>query len=261
MNEQITDFSPAVIIITKNEQDNIRRCLDSLNWCNEIIVIDDYSTDNTLKIVRSIQKLNANIRVFSRLLNGDFAGQRNFALSKANSNWALFVDADETVSGSLKKEILQTLSNQETVKVNGYFLKRSDIFFGKTLKYGETAALKFMRLARIRSGLWQGRVHEEWNIEGRTGNLENHLIHTPHKNMAAFLNSINKYTDIVAQYWIEQGRKSDVWQIIFYPLLKFISNYFFKLGFLDGTRGLIMSIMMSFHSFLVRGKVYLKQQL
>ncbi|OGF99758.1 hypothetical protein A2153_04530 [Candidatus Gottesmanbacteria bacterium RBG_16_38_7b] len=250
----------STVILTRNEEDNIKRCLESVIWGDEIIVIDDNSSDKTLAIVRTFHQKNKKIKIFTRSLKGDYAAQRNFGLFKAKNKWVFFIDADEIISAQLKKEIIETLASQNKENINGYYLKRTDYFLGRRLKCGETADIRLIRLIKKGFGSWQGRVHEVYRSTGKLGRLQNPLHHYPHKNISSFLTKINSYSDIVAQYWIEQGRSSSYWQIIAYPLIKFINNYFIKMGFLDGVPGLIMAVMMSFHSFLVRSKVYLKKK-
>src|SRR5216684_4115292 len=98
-----------VVILTKNEENNIRNCINSLLWCDEIIIIDDYSTDATLLEISNLKSQNLKIKIFKRKLNNDFAIQRNFGLSKAKGEWILFIDADEIVSKLLKREILSKI--------------------------------------------------------------------------------------------------------------------------------------------------------
>ena len=238
----------SAVVLTKNEEKNIVDCLESLFWCDEIIVVDDNSEDRTLEISR---KFDA--KVFIRNLNGNFSQQRNFGLSKAIGDWVLFIDIDERVSENLKEEIKAVIKSS---KINGYAIKRSDTMWGKVLKHGETGSIWLMRLARKGSGRWIGKVHEEWKIKGRIDTLKNHLDHYPHPTISEFLSDINYYTDLRAKELFEKGVKSNFISIIIYPAAKFLNNYFFKLGFLDGIQGLVFAIMMSFHSFLVRGKLW-----
>ena len=262
MNEIIS-----IVILTKNEEKNIKKCLDAVVWCNEIIVIDDYSTDKTIELVHKVLKVHKVYKVLQRKLDGDFAAQRNFGLEKASGEWVLFVDADEVISEKLASEIKSQISSAtrqltgriKANNISGFYLKRKDYFLGKWLKHGETANVKLLRLGRKNTGRWQGRVHETWEIKGKVGELKNPILHYPHQTVAMFLKDINWYTDVVAQYWLEQGRKIATWEIVCYPLGKFLQNYIIRLGILDGTAGLIMAFMMSFHSFLVRGKVFLLQ--
>ncbi len=247
----------SAIILTRNEEKNIEECINSLLWCNEIIIIDDYSEDETVKRFK-----NKKIIIFERKLNGNFSEQRNFGLEKAKSNWVLFVDADERISEALVSEIRSKIhpdpigTKSET---QGYYIKRKDYFLGRFLHYGETGNIRLLRLAKKDSGTWKGIVHETWNIKGRTETLHNPIIHYPHHSISSFLSRINYYTDILAHTWQREGRKIHFWSIVLYPKGKFIQNYIFRFGFLDGVPGLIMSIMMSFHSFAARGKFWLLQ--
>ena len=246
------------IILARNEENNIISCLNTLKFCREIIIIDDYSTDKTLNKVNAWKdKKYPTVRIYKRKLNGNFAAQRNFALTKAKSDWCLFVDADERVGKHLEIEILGQLGKSH--KRQGYFISRRDNFMGKQLKFGETASVRLLRLGKKSAGRWQGRVHEVWLIEKKVNTLKNPIDHYPHPDISSFLNKINYYSSLVAQYWIEQGRSISIWEIIIYPAAKFLHNYFIKLGFLDQTPGLVMAVMMSFHSFLSRCKVYLNK--
>lgn len=244
----------SAIILTKNEEKNIEKCLESLSWCDEIIIVDDYSEDNTsLVISRQSLVVRNKIKIFKRHLDGDFAAQRNFGLEKASGNWDLFVDADEVITKKLADEIKKVISSN----MNGYYIKRQDYFLGRWLKHGETGQAKFLRLAVKGAGRWKGKVHEVWEVDGKADELTNPILHYPHQTVSEFLRDINWYTDLVAQYWKEQGRKMGFWEIVIYPLGKFIQNYIFRLGFLDGTAGFVLAALMSFHSFLARSKYWL----
>jgi len=244
----------SAVILTKNNATTLPKILSSLQWCDEIIVIDDYSTDDTIVIAKK-QKA----RVFQRYLNNDFAQQRNFGLEKAHGDWILFVDSDEIVSEALQREIRETISRQGTDKEGsvGWYFKREDIFLGKKLKHGETACIKLLRLAKRNAGKWIRPIHEFWDVKGKTETFKSPLVHNAHSNVAQFIDDINKYTSINAQYLYKNGQRSNVFAIIAYPKIKFFQNYVMRLGFLDGTAGFVMAVMMSFHSFLTRAKLYL----
>lgn len=246
----------SAVILTKNEESYIMGCLESLSWCDEIVIVDDYSTDKTVQVAR--QARPTGIVIVQRHLQADFASQRNYGLEKASGELVFFVDADERVNRELSDEIGQLKLKEGFADTNGWFVKRQDKIFGKTLQHGETAHTKFLRLGRKNCGIWKGKVHEVWEIEGKIDQLNAPISHTPHPTSWAFLNKINWYTDIVAQYWIEQGREVRAWEIVFYPLGKFLQNYIVRLGFLDGVPGLIVAFMMSFHSFLARAKTWLR---
>lgn len=244
----------SAIILTKNEEENIVDCLDSLDWCSERIIIDDNSGDRT----KELAEKKAIIENHS--LQEDFASQRNYGLTKAKGEWILFVDADERVGEELKNEIIYRISQAENKGINGYYIGRTDIMWGKALTHGESGSIKLLRLARKNSGEWEGKVHEEWKIKEPKGQLESVFTHYPHKTLEEFITEINFYTDIRAKELNEQGIKGSFLPIVLYPVGKFFVNYVLKRGFLDGVPGLLVAVLMSFHSFLVRGKLWLLQQ-
>lgn len=244
----------SAVILTKNEENNILECLKSLSWCDEVIVIDDESHDKTVEIVKK-----AGAKVFVHPLQEDFAAQRNFGLEKAKGDWILFIDADERVTQGLWYEIMAK-TNAPFSPYSGYYLKREDSIWGKKLLHGETGNIKILRLAKRDAGKWEGKVHERWNVKEKTEILQNPLIHYPHQTIKEFLQEINFYTDLRARELHKKKVHVSWFSILLYPKAKFIVNYFAKVGFLDGLPGFIFAIMMSLHSFLVRGKLWLLWQ-
>ncbi|HWY80268.1 MAG TPA: glycosyltransferase family 2 protein [Candidatus Sulfotelmatobacter sp.] len=244
----------SAIVLTKNEEKNIEACLESIAWCDERIVIDDHSDDKTVEIAK-----RKGAKVFSRFLQQDFADQRNYGLEKANGDWVLFVDADERISSALWYEIMQHTS-ESFEDYSGFYIKRQDTMWGKILRYGETGNIMLLRLAKKGVGKWEGKVHEKWKVSGKTIVLINALDHFPHTTVAEFLKEINFYTDLRAEELFQKKMQSNSLSIIVYPKAKFILNYFFRRGFMDGLPGLVFAVLMSFHSFLVRGKLWLMWQ-
>lgn len=244
----------SAIILTKNEERNIEACLDSVSWCDEKIIIDDHSTDKTVDLAKK-----KGAKVFVRSMYNNFSDQRNYGLEKAKGDWILFIDADERISSALWYEIMSH-SSEAIEEYAGFYIKRQDTMWGKVLKYGETGNVVLLRLAKKGTGKWEGSVHEQWNIKGKTAVLKNPLEHFPHQTVAEFLREINFYTDIRAEELFKKKIKSNWFSIIVYPKAKFALNYFFRLGFLDGLPGLIFALMMSLHSFLVRSKLWLMRQ-
>ncbi len=239
----------SAVILAHNDEKLIQRAIESVSWCDEIIVIDDESTDKTPDIAK---KMGA--KVFSHPLHDDFASQRNFGLSKAGGDWVLFIDSDEIVSKELALEIMRVLNTSE---VYGYFVHRNDFLWGRELKHGETGNVRLLRLAKKNAGKWERPVHEVWQVAGRTETLSSPLLHYPHPDVAQFIDEINRYSTINAKHFYAEGIRANLFQIIAYPGLKFFLNYVWRLGFLDGTPGAIVAFFMSFHSFLTRGKLYL----
>lgn len=254
----------SVVILTKNEEKNIEDCLQNLQWCDEIIVIDDFSTDKTTDQIRQNSQIRKKIKIHQRKLNDDFATQRNFGLEKAHGDWVLFMDSDEELSRDLAleiKHILEAKSQQSAIaqKCDGFYVRRKDYFLGKWLKHGETN-IKLLRLAKKGAGRWIRKVHEIWRIQGPVGELANPILHYPHPRIKDFLKEINTYSTLHAQVAYEEGERTNYLKIILKPKLKFLLNYIWRLGFLDGTEGFVMAIMMSFHSFLSQGKLWQIQQ-
>lgn len=240
----------SAVVLVKNQADQLEECLKSLTWCDEIIVIDDESDDNSEEIAK---KYGA--KIFKHALSGDFSAQRNYALQKTKNEWVLFVDADEVVPKELAEEIYQQTS-QFLTSVNGFFIKRKDFLWGRKLRFGDAGNTRILRMGRREKGKWEGRVHEVWKIIGETATFHHSLIHYPHPTVREFLAEVNSYSTLRAEELAEQQVKVSWIQIIGYPTGKFLFNYLIKLGFLDGTPGMISSLMMSFHSFLVRGKLW-----
>jgi len=250
----------SAVVLTKDSEKTIERCLKSLDWCDEMIIIDDDSTDKTLDIAQEYKA-----KIFKRSLDNDFAAQRNFGLDKAKENWVLFIDSDEEVSRELKTEILHILepkSQSSAIAQNcdGILLKRKDYFLGKWLKHGETGSTKLLRLAKKGTGVWKRKVHEVWEIPAKLCQLKNPILHYPHPTIKEFLKDINTYSTLHAKVAFDEGERTNYINIILKPKFKFLVNYLLKGGFLDGTAGFVMAMMMSFHSFLTQAKLWQLQQ-
>ncbi len=242
----------SAVVLTHNNESSLMMTLTSVKFCDEVIVIDDDSTDNTVRIAETFGAV-----VYPHLLNGNFSTQRNFGLSKATHEWVLFVDADEVVPEPLQQEIRTSV---ESVDKQGFFLKRDDVLWGRVLSHGETANVRLLRLARKDAGVWKRSVHEVWEIRGTVGTLTHALRHMPHPKVSDFLSDINDYSSLNAKYFFEHKIRTNVFEIIGYPIAKFIQNYIWRKGFLDGMPGMIVAMMMSFHSFLTRGKLWQLQR-
>jgi glycosyltransferase involved in cell wall biosynthesis len=238
----------SAVVLTHNNTDTIDATIRNLLWCDEVICIDDYSRDHTPRVA---QKLGA--KVYKRHLNGDFAAQRNFGLLQAKGVWVLFIDSDEIVSVELSREIKVVIALDRA----GYYLKRKDWMFGSWLNFGETSRVRLLRLAKKSTGIWRRPVHEVWDVKGDVGECREPIQHFPHSNVAQFIQEIDRYSTLNANYLFKRNIHEPTSHIIMYPLAKFFVDYFWYLGFLDGTAGAIIAIIMSFHSFLTRAKLYL----
>lgn len=238
----------SVVILLGNLQDKFEQTLELVSFANEIIVVVDLD-----RVPKDKFPTSPKYKVFYRHVNNDFSQQRNFAASLTAYDWVLYIDSDEVVTPDLRSEIIKALWQPNH---QAYAFKRQDIFMGKTLKHGETAQVRLVRLARKSLGQWVRPVHEYWKVEGRVGQLNSPILHRPHESLSSFLEKINYYTDLETQQRMPSNR---LWvELTIYPPGKFLVNYLIRLGFLDGVPGLTMALMMSLHSLLVRIKLYEK---
>lgn len=244
------DNGISALVLARNEEKTLERCLKSLSFCNEIIVLNNNSSDNTAGLSRHL-----GARVITHP-QSNFADQRNFGLKEAKNQWVLFVDADEVVEKDLAQEIKSKISLNN---FNAYFIPRIDIWWGKRLYYGEVkraVSRGFIRLMKKDAGIWKGAVHEEFIPTKTAGKLNHPLYHYPHPALKDFLNDINEYSTIRAKELDTHKVNVTFADIIMYPCIKFFLSYFIHMGFLDGPQGFAYSFLMSFHSFLVRVKLY-----
>lgn len=141
--------------------------------------------------------------------------------------------------------------------VQGYYLRRTDVFLGKELHHGESGTNTFLRLAKKKAGMWKRPIHEVWDVKGPTEQLHTPIHHIAAQSLTEFVSKLNAYTTQNAVHLKKQGIKSSFWAVLAYPAGKFLQNYIVKRGFLDGTHGFVHAMFMSFHSFLTRAKLYL----
>lgn len=238
------------VVLASREGERIQKALASIQFADQVLVITDNPSPETLGAIKSM-----GMKYINHPLNGDFAAQRNFALKKVNTPWVLFVDGDEQVSPELAKKISQAIKTQ---KHSGYLLHRVDQIWGHNFKHGDLGNVYLLRLGKKEAGKWTGKVHEVWQIPGPTPKLSGELMHHPHPDMASFLKRLNQYSDIRASELFSQKQSVSIADVVAYPFGKFLYLFVFKLGFLDRVPGLVHALTMSFYSFLVRGKLYLK---
>lgn len=245
----------SVAILAKNESKNIVRCLKSVKFADEILVILDRSNDETEAICRSL-----GARIIKASFDNSFSRRRNLAMIRSRGNWILFIDADEEVTPQLSLEVRRVEGPTYEQKFTCFTIRRRDFFWGQELKYGEIRKVYrrgLIRLVKKNSGKWIGNVHEEFVPKGRVGVLRSWINHYPHPTIVDFLENVNLYSSIRAAELHEAKKRTNLFEIILFPLGKFLMTYLILQGFRDGSAGFAYSFMMSFHSFLVRAKLYL----
>ena len=236
----------SVCLITKNEERNIKGCLDSLaGLADEIIVVDSGSIDQTCEIAQAF-----GAKVFIHPFD-DFARQKTRAIEKASFSWVMIIDADERVTPELSKEILQYLASPEKIKtINGFYVNRLNFFLGKAIHHSGWAPDWLLRVFRKESGGFDGRmVHESLVVSGRTVRIDGYLLHDTHPTIETFITKNMVY----ARLWAKEKsstRAPSFLDILFHPPAMFLKMYIVKLGFLDGFLGFVLAVLYSYHVFI-----------
>ncbi|MGO4821334.1 MULTISPECIES: glycosyltransferase family 2 protein [unclassified Flavobacterium] len=223
----------SVLIITYNEEHNISKLLQTINFADEILVVDSYSTDNTIKIAASFPK----VRVIQHPFE-NYAAQRNFAIGQAKNNWILFLDADERLLSPLKKEILHTIQNPQAK--DAYYCYRSFMFKNQRLYFSGWQTDKATRLFKKEKALYslEKTVHEKLIINGTTGKLKNKLIHYTYIDYSSYKSKMIHYGKLKAVEELKKGTKPHFFHFYIRPVYQFLNQYLLRLGFLDGKNGL-----------------------
>jgi glycosyltransferase involved in cell wall biosynthesis len=229
----------SVIIITKNEEANIHRCLESVKWANEIVVLDSGSTDNTLNICREYTD-----KVFQTDWPG-FGPQKNRALEKATQDWVLSIDADEVLSTELIEEI-KSLLVQPSSTLKAYRIRRISSFCGKWIRFGEWRKDQPLRLfKRISACFDNALVHESIqfiNPNTKIGLLKNFMWHYTYQNLSQIIQKIDLYSSYSAEMKFKKGQKSNLLIALLRSSWSFFKGYVLKLGFLDGREGFLLAV-------------------
>lgn len=238
----------SVAIITQNEEKNIRECLESLRWADEIVVVDSGSTDKTQEICRQY-----GARVFEERWQG-FAGQKNSAVAKARNGWVLSVDADERVPAELQEEIVRVLDQKSPL--DGYFLARKNFFLGKWIRRCGWYPDFNLRLFRKDRGHFEDReVHERVEVQGKVGYLRNPLEHFTYRSLSDFIQRLDRYSTLAAREMKKEGRRFRYPDLFFRPPFTFIQMYLIRAGFLEGYFGFLLSVLYSFYTFVKYSKL------
>lgn len=233
------------VIITYNEERNIERCINSVKKVvDDILVVDSYSSDRTKEICLSMGV---------RFIEHDFEGhieQKNFALSQAQYPYVLSLDADEALSEKLKESILDVRNNWTS---DGYYFNRLTNYCGKWIRHCGWYPDKKLRLWDSRQGRWTG-INPHDRYEMREGSkkrfIKGDLLHYSFFTISQHIDQVNKFTEIGANEAVALGRKSNVFKILINPFWKFIRDYFFKLGFLDGYYGFVICLISAHATFI-----------
>lgn len=242
----------SVSLITFNEEENIRACIKSVKWADEIVIVDSFSTDRTVDIAAEYTE-----RIHQRAWHG-INDQRQFALGQCSEEWVLCVDADERVTPELRVEILKLLDG-DGPDCNGFLIPRKTLYLGRWIKHcGWYPAHKLRLFRRSKGRFGDNDPHDRVILEGETKKLRGDLLHLTYRDMAHNADTINSFTTTRADRFVKRGKTTGFLDLTLHPLWRFFHQYIIRRGFLDGMPGLIISGMSAFSVFLRQAKVWEK---
>jgi glycosyltransferase involved in cell wall biosynthesis len=246
--------SLSVCIITLNEQDHLPRCLDSVaGLATQVVVVDSMSTDGTQQLARE-----AGAEVYERPFEGHVK-QKQYALEHARGEWVLCLDADEWLDERLRAEIAGIVQGEGTSAVAapvGYELNRRNQYLGAWIDHCGWSPEWRLRLVRRGRARWTGvDPHDRLDADGALGRLGGRLLHEPYRDLADHVAKVNRYTDTMARLRHEAGERPGLATLLLRPPARFLRMYVLRAGFLDGWRGLVVSVMGGVYVFLKYAKL------
>lgn len=237
------------IILTKNSSETLEDCLSSVDWINEIIIVDENSSDKTIEIAN-----NYGATVIETN-DTNFSNKRNLGADKSSSDWILYIDSDEKVTPALKKEILSSIINP---KFSGYAIPRKNILLGHEMKHGGWWPDYVLRLIKRNNLIsWKGKLHEQPEIKGEIGKLSSPLIHNSHRSLSTMVEKTNQWSEIEAELLFKSNHpKMTWWRFFSVAFREFWYRGIIKLGFLDGSIGIIEIIYQMYSRMITYAKLW-----
>jgi len=239
-------------IVARDEADRLPGCLESLRFCDEILVVDSHSRDRTRELAAA-----AGARVIERDWPGHVA-QKEFAVRSAQHDWVLCLDADERVSPALAEEIVR-LRDAGFEGGAGFAFRRLSSYLGRPIRHGTWYPDWKLRLFDRRRGRWGGRdPHDRVELELAPRRLAGELLHDPYRSLAEHLATIDRYTTTMAEQLHADGRRARLADLLLRPPLRFLDFYLWRRGCLDGWRGLVLAILAAHYVRLKWLKLWLR---
>lgn len=240
----------SAILITKNEEKNIRGCIESLkDVVAEIVVVDSGSKDRTLEIAREYTD-----KIFQTEWKG-FGSVKNFALEKTSGEWIFWIDADERLTPELAEEIRNCNEQRE----NAFEVPRLAFFLGYPIRHGGWFPGYVLRLFRRGKGRFSEKpIHEFLEVEGERGRMKNHLIHLTDPKSEHYFEKLNIYTTLAAEELYKEGKRVNILILLIHPIGIFFKMFLIRLGFLDGIPGFLLAVFSSFYVFVKYAKLWEK---
>lgn len=248
MSVEIPQIS--AFVITKNESVKLADCLKSLSWADEIVVVDDFSSDGTPDICKKF-----GVTFFQHTFN-NFRDQKSHAMSLATNDWVLELDADERVSDEMRSAI-QALKTDDYERCDCFEFKRKTRFWGKWIKHSSFYPDYKARLYCRTRGAWNNaNVHERFIPNGLTKKLDGDILHEQDLDLHTYLLRIARYANMSAADYFANGRRAKWHHVSIRPVTAFFQRYFIRLGFLDGVQGFVISVMGAIGTFLKYMRLY-----
>ncbi len=243
----------SVCLATFNEEENIKACLESVKWADEIVIVDGTSTDKTVEIAK---KYTSKIIIRENPLMFHLNKQRAF--EAATKDWILYLDADERVDEKLKKEILAAIKKKG---FTGFWIPRKNIIFGKWIKHSLWHPDYQLRLFQQGKAFLPCKsVHEQPKLTGKAGYLKNPLIHESYQTVSQYVERLNNlYTENDRRVYLRKKIKIYWYDAIRFPVEDFLSTFFARRGYKDGLHGLVLSLLQAFSAFVTFAKLWEKQ--
>ncbi len=236
----------SAVVVARNEAERIGRCLDSLRFADEVLVLDGGSTDATCEVARA-HGARVEVHPFS-----DFSSQRRHAASLALHPWVLSVDADEEITPELAQEIRAAAESPGPV---AWRIPTLDYMFGKWIRHGGWYPQYHIRLFQKKRGSWQGAVHEAWRADGPVGTLRHPILHRSHLEVSDFIAKLNRYTSVAAAERHRAGERVSFARLVFEPPAYFAYKYLWQRGFLDGAHGWVLASLLSWYRMTELAKI------
>lgn len=232
----------SAVAITLNEASAMQGFLESLWFADEIIIVDSQSTDATVAIASENEK----VTVFQRAFD-NFSAQKNFAISKANNDWVVFFDPDEEITKPLAQEIIAALKNPKAI---AYYVNREFHFMGKRIKYSGLQNDNVIRVFNKNYCKYNDNlVHETLEANGEIAQLKNRLPHYTYKTFDDYTGKMHQYSALQAKMLYKKNKKPTLYHFLFRPWYRFVNQFFFRLGILDGKEGFILAYVSAFSVF------------
>jgi glycosyltransferase involved in cell wall biosynthesis len=239
----------SVYVLTFNNRRTIERCLKSLDWAEELVVVDSMSTDGTFDICRQYT---------DRAYQCEWKGHRDqyqYAADLTTRDWIMFVDADEEVPPELAEEIRKELERGGN-SFDGYIAYRRTHYLGRWIRYGGWYPDCEIRLYRREKGRWEGGLHAKVAVNGKVGSLKNLYLHYTYRDISDQIQTIDKYSRIAAEDMAGSGQKFSLFKLLFHPPFRFFKEYILKSGFRDGFPGLVIIVSTMFYVFIKYAKLW-----